>query len=231
MIRRFLRALGYKVERITQNAENIEDSRRASPPLELTETDVQHCRLVVNREALLKYLPRGGVVVEVGVATGDFSEAILRIVQPQHFYAIDLFELHRVPVLWGKPPEVVMQGRTHEEFYADKFRTQIAEGLVTVRKGISWEALEQLPDSSCDMIYIDAAHDYESVKKDAAVACRKIRPDGFLIFNDYIMYDHLGQVPYGVVHVVNELCRVSNFEMLYFALQPNLFCDVALKRK
>lgn len=47
------------------------------------------------------------------------------------------------------------------------------------------------PDRST--IYIDADHSYEGVKKDISVACRKVKHDGILIFNDYIYWSYLDQ--------------------------------------
>ena len=55
-----------------------------------------------------------------------------------------------------------------------------------------------------------------------------MRPDGTLILNDYVMHDATG--PYGVVRAANEFMVAEGWEMVYFALEPNMYCDVALRK-
>jgi hypothetical protein len=47
--------------------------------------------------------------------------------------------------------------------------------------------------------------------------------------NDYIMRDLGGE--YGVIHATNEFMIAENWEMIYFALEQNMFCDVVLRKK
>ena len=42
-------------------------------------------------------------VVELGVAVGQFSRALIQRYDPAKFYAIDTFQLHEVSQLWGRP--------------------------------------------------------------------------------------------------------------------------------
>ena len=49
----------------------------------LSRDHVARARLVASREELLEFMPRGGVVAEVGVADGNFSQRILDIVKPR----------------------------------------------------------------------------------------------------------------------------------------------------
>ena len=53
---------------------------------------------------------------------------------------------------------------------------------------------------------------------------------GLLVFNDYIMVDHHYGTPYGVVRAVNELVTASDWKVVGFALQQQMFCDIALCR-
>jgi len=80
------------------------------------------------------------------------------------------------------------------------------------------------------MIYIDAGHAYEEVKRDTEVAVTRIRPDGVLIFNDYIMTDPIHDTPYGIVQAVNELVVSSDWKVIAFALNSHMYCDIALRR-
>lgn len=75
------------------------------------------------------------------------------------------------------------------------------------------------------MLYIDADHSYEGVKSDIALAEKKIKPDGLLVFNDYSMLKN-----YGVVHAVNEFIVRSDWKVIGFSLNVGMFSDIALRR-
>ena len=177
--------------------------------------------------ALEQRLPRNPVVCEVGVALGDFSEFLLSALRPREFVGMDLFGLHELETLWGQPTAKIFGGKTHAQFYRDRF----AAHPVRVFEGDSAAALASLPDASTDLIYIDGDHSYEGVKRDTAQAIRKVKPDGLLIYNDYIMYDHLQGGEYGVVPAVNELVAESDWRIVGYALQHRMFCDIALQRE
>lgn len=57
--------------------------------------------------------------------------------------------------------------------------------MVTPIESLSWEAAAQFEDGGCDFVFIDAAHDYESVKKDIAAWWPKVAPGGVLAGHDY----------------------------------------------
>jgi hypothetical protein len=97
--------------------------------------------------------------------------------------------------------------------------------------GDSAETLPRYEANYFDMIYIDANHFYDAVKVDAELAKVKIKQDGILIFNDYIMYDHIGGWPYGVVQAVNELVTSEDWRVVGFAFEPHMFCDIAIRRQ
>lgn len=171
---------------------------------------------------------RGGVLAELGVALGDFSELMIEKLQPLKFVAIDLFDMHETPVIWGKPASELFQNMSQLDFYTKRFSKYGSK--VVIDRGPSFDVLEKYPDRTFDLIYIDAGHDYESVKRDGEVATRKIKSDGVIIFNDYVLYDPFGEGPYGVVQAVNELVVTGAWQVAGFALEKNMFCDIALKQ-
>ena len=191
---------------------------------------VRNAKLVANRNKILPLLPKGGVVAEIGVAYGDFSQLILDIVEPSRFFAFDLFTFEQYPDVWGRPPSERLGDLTHLEFYKNRFADLVASGHVQIKQGQSWEMMSALPDACFDLIYIDGNHSLEGVQKDTEVAIRKLKPNGMLIYNDYTNFSDQGQA-YGIVPVVNDLCVNHGWEMLYFALEPHMFCDVALRRR
>jgi hypothetical protein len=199
---------------------------------ELEQMDVENAKLFARRDNLLKYFApelRGGTVAEVGVMYGDFSEVILQAIEPELFVAIDRFNFHNAPVIWGKPSATKFQGMTHREFYEKRFSERGRQ--VRCEEGDSYEVLSRYPDRTFQMIYVDAGHDYESVRRDADLAKQKIKPDGILIFNDYIRYSHYEDSYYGIIPVVNELVVNQGFEVVGFALQADMYCDIAIRRR
>jgi hypothetical protein len=197
----------------------------------ITSSHIASARIHANRAEMIlsleKRLPRNPVICEIGVALGDFSEFLLNSLRPRDFIGMDLFGLHGLETLWGRPTREIFGGKTHVDYYRNRF----ASHPVRVVEGDSAAALASLPDASIDLIYIDGDHSYEGVKRDTAQAIRKVRPDGLLVFNDYIMYDHLQGGEYGVVPAVNELVNASDWRIVGFALQHRMFCDIALQRE
>jgi predicted O-methyltransferase YrrM len=57
--------------------------------------------------------------------------------------------------------------------------------MIRVTEGDSAESAERFADASIDFIFIDAAHDYDSVVKDMAAWWPKLKPDGIFAGHDY----------------------------------------------
>lgn len=190
-----------------------------------------NARILPDRDAILPLLPKGKVCVEVGVALGEFSEKMIRICEPSHFIAIDSFRIHEYETLWGRPTSEVFRGQTHEAFYRQRFADLIGRGQVKVLSGDSAQVLGRLPDKSLDIVYVDADHVYEAVRRELSIIRHKIRDDGIIILNDYTMVDVVGSMEaYGVIQAAHEFMLAEDWEMIYLALQNYMYCDVALRK-
>jgi hypothetical protein len=76
---------------------------------------------------------------------------------------------------------------------------------------------------------VDAAHDYDSVRRDLAAVLPKLKPDGWIVGDDYVMW--AGQMGrYGVVEGVNEFCLAHGFELVHLVLQRHMHLKYALRR-
>src|SRR5579859_5930102 len=84
---------------------------------------VRDARLYADRAHMLRsvQLPAGPVIGEVGVAIGWFSAFLIEHFKPNTFVAFDLFNLHTIPILWGQSTSSLFEGKTHYEFYHDRF--------------------------------------------------------------------------------------------------------------
>jgi 23S rRNA U2552 (ribose-2'-O)-methylase RlmE/FtsJ len=149
----------------------------------LEQKHVEEARLYATRNDMVSVIvtKKHGVVAEIGVAQGDFSEFLIHKLSPAKFVAFDVFELHTHPTVWGIPSNVMFNGMTHEAFYRQRFCRSECE--VVMEKGLSWENLPRYSDRTFDLIYVDAGHDYESVKRDANLCALKLADDGIIIFN------------------------------------------------
>jgi hypothetical protein len=178
---------------------------------------------------------KGGVIAEVGVAEGDFSEYLLNELRPKKFVGFDIFTMHEWDRVGGGPwrgiskTNVLLENMTHLDYYKRRFADRGAQVVIEV--GMSSINLKKYPDKTFDLIYIDGDHSYEGVKQDANVAKAKLADNGIIVFNDYIMFDHLNGVPYGVVQAVNELIVSEDWRVCGFSLEKNMFCDIAIRKQ
>jgi hypothetical protein len=225
VIKNIVRKAGYTVVRgdIRQQVKN------STSHLELPPHLLSNARVCTNRYEVLKNLPTGGTAVEVGVAYGDFSIHILNTLKPDLFIAIDSFVITAGKEPWGRHTLQELQC-SHQEYYTRLFSEQIQRGKMVVKKGLSWDMLEQLPDNSIDYIYVDADHSYESVSKEIAILKLKVKPQAIVHFNDYTYFDQNALMPYGVPKAVNEFMLQENYELLYLCLHPQGFYDVVLRK-
>ncbi|AXC14275.1 hypothetical protein ACPOL_5015 [Acidisarcina polymorpha] len=176
-------------------------------PAHFKQNLVENCKVFADRDEMLKALPKGKIWAEVGTYEGEFARKILDWCEPSHIDLMDLtYEL------------VKAKGHVKE---SDR---------VTFNKGDSAKLLSSQPDGKYDYIYIDAGHDLIDVARDAVAAIPKLKPDGIIFFNDYIFFSVTGLRPFGTVPVVNALVATEEWEVVYFAFQNKMQCDIALQR-
>ena len=191
----------------------------------MVDLNIEHlinCKILPNRYHLLEHIPKNGVGVEIGVLGGDWSKHLLANTQPEKLILIDTYYSD------DYPQTKRFTKKTHEQYIRNEFKLYSEQ--VKILKGLSWNCMATFNENYFDWIYIDAAHDYLSVKKDLFQAKRTIKETGLIILNDYIMFDHFTKEKYGVVQATNEFMVENNYEMLFFALHPDMFCDVVIKK-
>ncbi len=180
-----------------------------SEPPQLSTWHLANSKVVPSRESILRLLPRGGICAEVGTQTGGFAREIMSSLQP---IKLHLFDLDFTP------------------FDHLGFDPLLKSGVVELHKGESSICLAAFPDQTFDFIYVDGDHSYAGVVKDLEVAKAKIKPDGWIVCNDYTLYSPVEKICYGVYRAVNELCWKDGFEIVYLGLHPWGYHDVALRR-
>lgn len=169
------------------------------------------CKMLPNRYMLLDELPKGGVMAEIGVDTGNFSQEILTRCQPS--------ELH----LFEMDPDRIVHPDILKEMKQDG-------GRLHLHVGDSAASMRRVPDGMFDIVYIDGDHAYEGVKRDIEATLPKLKPTGSLVFNDYSVWSPVGMYHCGVARAVHELCLEQPWKFRYLALQTMMYNDVMLVR-
>jgi cephalosporin hydroxylase len=96
--------------------------------------------------------------------------------------------------------------------------------------GDSVASLALLPKQSADVVYLDSDHAYEHVVKELELAKTIVKSGGLIVLNDYTPFDQFRNMPYGVPAACNEFMLREGWEVAYFALHPQMFCDLTIRK-
>ena len=166
---------------------------------------------LLNRRGLL------GIGYEVGVRDGEFSELILSGWRGARLISVD-------PWREAAPDEYVdlanveqqRQDQRHED---TKARLARFGDRSEVWREYSVRAARSVPLDSADFVYIDARHDYASVKEDLEAWFPAVRQGGVLAGHDYVD----GTFPdgiFGVRSAVNEFFAHRGLRVFSTPLDP-----------
>lgn len=151
---------------------------------------------------MLRHLPRSGVVAELGTMRGDFARLIASETSPRELHLVD---------------------RDFSEF--DPSGLDAAQR----HEGQTVAVVEGFPRDHFDWIYVDADHSYSGVRRDIEVSAQRVKPGGFLVFNDFAHIDpYLGR--YGVHRAVTEFVAGAQWPVRLFAYEPAGLYDIAIQR-
>jgi len=174
------------------------------------------CRVLPTRDDLLDVLPKGGVAVEVGVASGGFSEEILKRLRPDKLYLVDAWKDERFA---GGLSEV-----------QERFANQIQVGLVELRRGFSTEVLGTFPDEYFDFIYLDTTHAYDLTIQELEISARKSKRSGLIAGHDFCAGNVVTPHVYGVIQATGTFCRQKNWRYKYLSIDPDTYFSFCLER-
>lgn len=194
---------------------NTSDSNKI-PKLEIEEKHIKNAKLLSNRKELLKLLPKGGVVAELGVDNGDFSEEILQLNKPKMLHLVDY---------WGTRRYNKNKRRKVE----DKFKNETENNRVQLNIGLSTQVVENFRDNYFDWIYIDTDHSYKTTIMELELYRTKIKQGGYIAGHDFIVGNWDSLVRYGVIEAVYEFCKKYNWEIVYVTSELNIKPSFAIK--
>ncbi len=136
---------------------------------------------------IAKILPDGAVIVEVGSWQGQSIIWVCQRLQDLGKRA----KVHCVDTWRGEQnqPAHLAIVEAHGGSMLARFRENIeAAGvseMIQIHVGDSAESAVEFPNQYADFVFIDAAHDYESVVKDMAAWYPKVKPSGIWAGHDY----------------------------------------------
>jgi hypothetical protein len=192
--------------------------------------------LLCDRAEWLKLLPKGGRWAEIGAFRGENAARLLDHCAPSELHLIDpwKFELDfdwfnppawsprfgdaarfvRQLSDWAKIPEGLHVNEFFEELYAQVAAQFATDQRVKIHRATSRAAAPLFRDGYFDFIYLDGAHDYETVLADLQLYHPKLNENGAILGDDYCEHGSAENAQYGVIAAVNKFLKQNDPRLL-----------------
>lgn len=182
----------------------------------------------ISRLQLLQLLPKGGEGVEIGVAKGEFSNALLDTLRPRQLHLVDPWE-HQQREDYEKDPNNAGDDEQEARYGAvlRRFAAEIGAARVVVHRRYSQDVAAEFADGQFDWVYIDGLHSYAGVRSDLELYRPKVKPDGIIMGHDYTNHLNAQAMSFGV-EAVNEFVEREGFS--FIALTQEVFPTYVLAR-
>lgn len=198
-----------------------------------------------NRFLLLQHLPKGGYCCEVGVFKGDYSQKILKIVEPKNLVLIDpwkysedtfnpfpdtpdhLQPIYRVTKRFVGTGYSVIDGRVnvnlHDKYEQVKERFKDCDSVKIIKKS-SHEAVIDFPDETFYFIYLDGNHQYEWILRNILEWSKKLKPGGIIGLNDVASSPCGRNQNLGVLEAISSFIKRSDLVPIVLTLNDFAEC-------
>tara|TARA_R100000734_G_scaffold11024_1_gene8268 strand:- start:94 stop:666 length:573 start_codon:yes stop_codon:yes gene_type:complete len=152
-------------------------------------------------------------ILELGVFKGEFLEFLEKEIDYDCIDGVDIFDgIHGSGDCDGNH-SVTTNMREQYLLLRDKYKDN---PNVNLHKSLTHIFLETIPDNTYDIIYIDADHQYNAVKRDIELSFKKIKNGGFIMGHDYELNkdkcNHNWQ--FGTKKAVDEFCEINKQEII-----------------
>lgn len=150
-------------------------------------------------------LETGDTFVEVGSWQGQsiilLAQELQNLGKKVRLFCVDTFkgevgQSEHLAVVAGN-------GGSIRSIFEANIKAAKVDDMIQIIEGDSAESAALFEDESLAGVYIDAAHDYESVKKDLAAWLPKVKPDGIFAGHDYPHHE--------VKQAVDEHAQANNY--------------------
>lgn len=187
------------------------------PKYDLQQKHISNLKVIQNRNKLLEFLPKNGIVAELGVNKGEFSREIFEICDPEKLHLIDIWESERY----------------HDGLrlgIESDFKKEIEKGRIIINRGYSTDLASIFPDHYFDWIYIDTDHSYLITKQELQAYKNKIKHGGIIAGHDYIQGNWGKILRYGVMEAVHEFCVEEDWELLFLTTEMSNSASFAIRK-
>jgi hypothetical protein len=164
-------------------------------------------KIIETRNDLLDIIGQQSIVCEIGVFKGEFSEIMIKNLNPFEIHLIDTFE--GTMCSGDKDGNNIVWTNLNDEYNRLLLKYE-SNSAVKLHKGYSFDILNKFKDEYFDFIYIDGDHSYDGVKDDLNLSYSKTKKNGYICGHDYTI-----QMFEGVVRAVNEFCLENNLRINY----------------
>lgn len=143
--------------------------------------------------------------VEVGVSSGVNALSMLNNLPLAKFYLVDSYDVNNSTFQFSKGGQVTVFTPEEREEFINKAKNTIGPHEARVEWMIedSVSAAAKFPDENFDFVYIDAQHEYDSVKRDIEAWYPKVKKGGMLAGHDFggdvakVVREKFGNVDFG----------------------------------
>jgi hypothetical protein len=172
----------------------------------------------LNRDAILKLLPRGGIGLEIGVNRGAYSRKIAALAAPRVLHLIDPWPVDQSDD-YIRTYGVKDDMQAHYEMVCKDFEAGIADGSVVMHRDYSRNCAGAFADNSLDFVYVDGMHSYEACLEDLRLYAPKLKGAGILMGHDFSNTAMGRHKQFGVVRAVSEFLEGSDFRPVLVTLE------------
>lgn len=129
-------------------------------------------------------------VAEIGSWLGDstvfLAKEMLKTRNSFKIYCVDLWEnIDQYRPFREDEGELLKAHKEARPVFEKNIKDNNVDQFITQIQRVSWEAAECLEDNSLDLVFLDADHTYEGVKKDIIAWLPKLKTNGILSGHDY----------------------------------------------
>jgi len=150
---------------------------------------------------------------EVGVWKGDLSRYLLRELPDLHLLMVDIYrEFTTEEALLTLGMDAINQEDTYAVMQRALQQTQEYRERRTMLVADSLVASTYIKDGILDFVFIDACHDYESVRFDIQTWFPKVKNNGIVCGHDYGGYQDVRGV-FGVKEAVDDFARANGYQV------------------
>ena len=152
---------------------------------------------------LVKELRMPLTAAELGCAEGYFSAELLKA-GITLLYMVDNYGTIQNAFGDGASPQ-----EWHERNMSQALgrASQYSTATVELLRGISWDMASKVKDDSLGLLYLDACHTYDCVKKDLEAWFPKVKQGGIVAGHDFL------NKSYGVNQAVHEFAGKHGYEV------------------